>query len=143
MDANDSSGGSGTAGTPTPATSLTSIDVPQAGFLHVIFHGLFCFFYLEDYILCRAPKVMSGGLSEHVYLAGNWLGELTVAPAEQYQLKGVRQGYAKFPRDRNLTIRGARPAPNPIADLFADFHMPYPERISSIETVDINNPSDI
>jgi hypothetical protein len=77
------------------------------------------------------------GRLEHVYRAGNWLGEITYDPGE-YRLCGVSPGYARFPREHNLVIEGARPAANPGSDLYAEMIFPYPDDIRSIQSLGID-----
>jgi hypothetical protein len=124
---------------PSSGAETAAPAPPQAGFLHVVFHGLFCFFERERDILVRVPRVMgmdSPG-SDHVYLAGNWLGEMTYGPGE-YELKGVHLGYGRFPRKRNLVIIGGMPAANPGPALYAQMNFPYPDQIASIQRVGVN-----
>jgi hypothetical protein len=116
-------------------------DPPRAGYLHVVFHGLFCFFEEETEIIVRTPRVdhMGGGgmpMPEHVYLAGNWLGEVTYPPGKDYKLTGVEHGYARFPRDVNLVIAGGSRAPNP-KGLYAEFGLPYPMQIHSLQSLSV------
>lgn len=137
-------------------------DDNASGFLNVIFHGLFCFFECDEYILVRVPFIPNamGGMSagggmehgaeherggkqahnqssaasnygsEHVYRAGNWLGETVLEPG-WYELTGVNAGYARFPRGKNLILESGTPAANP-SHLYAEIRFPYPKAITSL-----------
>ncbi len=115
---------------------------PHAGFLNVVFHGAFCFFEIENNILVRTANIKHMGdpkmPSEHVYLAGNWLGESTYEPRKDYQLKGVEPGYARFPREHNLIIKGGTPAKIP-EGIYAEFLFPYPLQIYSVQCLPVKN----
>src|SRR2546421_533082 len=84
-------------------------DQTRAGFLHVIFHGLFCYFERPNDIMVRIPRVEHTeghtNFPEHVYMAGNWLGEQALAPTF-YKLKGVLPGSTHFRSRINFRLEG-------------------------------------
>src|SRR5271165_5512927 len=104
---------------------------PDGGFLHVIFHGLFCFFEEPGYIRVRVPRVdpmpamgCMPAMKGHSYLVGSWLGERSFAPGNGYRLQGVDSGSAHFDPVSNLIIKGASASQNPGHHLYAEMRFP-------------------
>lgn len=129
--------------TMPPASPAPAV-LPQSGFLHVVFHGLFCFFEEPSHIRVRAPRIptmpgMSGmpAMKGHSYLIGPYLGERALDPGTGYVLRGVQPGSARFDPARNLVLKGSKPSENP-AELHAEMVFPYPDLISSIQGVPID-----
>ena len=110
-------------------TAYVAQGLRTPGYLNVIFHGLFVFVDEgKDDIDVLIPNVGS----EHVYRAGAWLGEVTLAkrPARSpYRLLGVDRGQGRFERARNLAMKKL---PNRTARLlYATLRMPRPKKIFS------------
>jgi hypothetical protein len=124
----------------------------MAGFLHVLFHGLFCFFDDGNHIIVRVPRVRhkdhdaDGGkdatqakpiITEHAYLAGNWLGERTFPPG-RYELEGVDAGSHGFNKDHNMALKGAKLAEKPGHHVYATMTFPRPLHIKSLQRAKID-----
>jgi hypothetical protein len=135
--------------------TATPVPAPLAGFLHVVFHGAFCFFDNgDDNIYVRVPLVTNqmymgagGGMAmpapiviEHAYIAGNWLNERTYMSG-QFQLQGVETGAAELDPAKNLNLTGAKFADNVDDKIYAEMTFPRPDRIDSLQcgTMDPQN----
>jgi len=96
--------------------------------LNVVIHGL-VFPYQDmkggkpDGIRALIPNVGAA----HAYLAGNWLGEVTLAPG-QYELAGVRSGVGTFDENEHSLIKGTL-RPGAERESYATIHFPQPDAI--------------
>jgi hypothetical protein len=99
--------------------------------LNVVFHGLFVFIERPGSIDVLAPDMGA----DHVYRAGEWLGETTYGPGSyQLQIPNSSPGQAVFDPDRNLKIRRARPT-TAKKGVYARFSFPRPQAIRSLRSV--------
>jgi hypothetical protein len=124
-----------------------------AGFLHVVFHGAFCFVDQKEApdIMVLVPLVthtsqmdmteMDGKsqgkamptptVAEHAYIAGNWLNERSFIRGA-FELRGVVRGNATFDPSKILSLNGAKPGADR-GDLYAVMRFPRPLRIESLQ----------
>ena len=95
------------------------------GKLNVILHGLFDFDQEKDKeeIAVYIPNVGS----EHLYKAGNWLAETTLAKGADLKLEGVTKGSTvnKLHPDRNIILGNVPVNANP-DNTYAILRLPFP-----------------
>jgi hypothetical protein len=95
------------------------------GKLNVILHGLLSFDQEtkeKEEIAVYIPNMGS----EHLYKAGNWLAETTLAKGADLKLVGVSKGSTanKLDKDRNMILGDVPVIKNP--DTYATLRLPYP-----------------
>src|SRR6266576_2633998 len=116
-----------TAHTAHGISTTTTGGSSEPGTLNVIFHGLFGLMENKDSIDMLIPNLGT----EHVYRAGNWLGELELSPG-LYALEGVTPGNAAFNRKHNIIVDGLRLSREPNRQPYATLRFPRPQRIASL-----------
>jgi hypothetical protein len=98
--------------------------------LNVLFHGLFVFVEKETEIEVLIPDMGS----DHVYRAGEWLGEITLQPDKVYELTGVTGGGGAFAPDKNMIVRDL-PASTGKKGVCARLKLLRPKNITSLRPV--------
>lgn len=113
---------------PTHTMGENSLKRPKLkgspGKLNVILHGLFALFQ-DDELTAYIPNLGS----EHVYKAGNWLAETTLAEHSDLRLERVKPGTNKFSPDHNILFQGAVHAAmntHQNQSIYATLRLPYP-----------------
>jgi hypothetical protein len=96
------------------------------GKLNVILHGLLAFdqeTIEKEEIAVYIPNMGS----EHLYKAGNWLAETTLAKGD-FKLEGVLNGSTdnKLDKDRNIILGNVSVKKNPERPPYATLRLPYP-----------------
>jgi hypothetical protein len=102
-------------------------------FLNVILHGLYCLVERPTSVEVLMPDMGA----EHTYRAGEWLGELVLAPGT-YFLGGVLAGNARRDPAKNIVFLGCQPAANPDG-LYARIVMPTPHCFSHLRPVTLHS----
>lgn len=106
-------------------------------YLNIIFHGLIVFIQRRDRDNKRSGiRVLIPNMGpNHAYLAGNWLGEIALAPGS-YELRGVEPGEAKFDPERHTMLPETfqRPALT-THDCWVQMDVPQPHLIWSTRHV--------
>ena len=109
--------------------------------LNVILHGTFAYIDKEgvDSIEALIPLPEPDDGVDHVFRAGNWLGE-TELRAGTYQLKGVTPGTGGLDETRNLVFRNGC-SPQVVRDrksVYARLILPRPGKISSLRLAQVD-----
>jgi hypothetical protein len=101
--------------------------------LNVLFHGLFVFYDKPDEIEVLIPDMGD----DHVYRAGEWLGELELPRSKDpYVLSGVSGDGGTFTPAMNLIVADAPPS-NGDDGVYARIQVPRPNKITSLRQVQL------
>ncbi len=115
------------------SVSPTAEAVGERGTLNVILHGTFAFKVNTHRIEALMPRN-----EQHVYRAGNWLGETDLRPGV-YELQGVEVSPPNransFSREHNLVL--TCPKKEPQVKPYARLVFPRPATISSLRRVKV------
>jgi hypothetical protein len=108
--------------------------------LNVILHGTIAYIDKEGVgfidALIPLPKPDDG--VDHVFRAGNWLGETELRPGT-YKLEGVKEGKDHLDDSKNLIFQNACPRrPRDPDTEYARLIFPRPERISSLRLAEVD-----
>jgi hypothetical protein len=103
--------------------------------LNVIFHGLFVFVERPDIIEVLIPDMGA----QHVYRAGEWLGETTFAPGH-YELTGTSSGGDPFDGTKNLIFTGLEPESSDDG-VYARLTLRRPKKIYSLRPITLDQSS--
>jgi len=102
--------------------------------LNVILHGTFAYIDKKgvDFIDALIPLPNPQDGVDHVFRAGNWLGETELRPGT-YKLEGVDQGSDSLDDDKNLIFENGCPRrPRNPSKEYARLILPRPDKISSL-----------
>jgi hypothetical protein len=111
--------------------------------LNVILHGTFAYIDSDEHFmdaLIPLPNFDDG--VDHVFRAGNWLGETELRPGT-YRLEGVKEGKDYLDHTKNLIFQNGRTrAQRDPQTQYARIIFPRPERITSLRLakVDLKSP---
>jgi len=108
--------------------------------LNVILHGTFAYIDKEgeDFIDALIPLPKPDDGVDHVFRAGNWLGETELRPGT-YTLRGVKTGTGSLDGKRNLIFENGCPRRrrDPKRE-YAKLILPRPEKISSLRLAKVD-----
>jgi hypothetical protein len=108
--------------------------------LNVILHGTFAYIDKKSapFIYALIPEPNSKGGVDHVFRAGNWLGETELRPGT-YELRGVKGGTAGLDAARNLIYEHVcRLHPRNPHTEYAKFIFPRPKSIASLRLAKVD-----
>ena len=112
--------------TPPTVTKLPRLPGSK-GTLNVILHGLFAIGEDDErnHIVVYIPNMGS----DHLYKAGNWLAETTLAQGADLSLAGVDEGHEDFDPRHNIFLEGVRLGDATCCDrVYAVLRLPRPPR---------------
>src|SRR5262249_28849531 len=102
------------------------------GKLNVILHGLFIFFQDDEKREISAYIPHMG--SVHLYKAGKWFAETTLAEHADLPLQGVATGEAKLRPEHNILLESVQVSDHGHENhsVYATLRLPYPQSIHSL-----------